>query len=308
MMKQFIWYEKYRQKKLEKLVLPKKHKKFFNKCIKEGEIPHLLFIGPYGSGKTTLALILLHSCASTKLVLNASSYDRGINIVKTKVKDFAKSSTLKKDKTNIVLFDEADGMTHDAQEALKNTIETYQKNCRFIFTANRIERVHGAIQSRCQIWEFQSLGFIHVLELACYILENEGIKYRKPDLRKYCKENYPDIRSIINILQQNSSTGKLIYDKKIDDKQVLSEYIKKGLINAARSTWSGTADFHWLYLWLFEKFIYEVKKKKRPQVALTIAEYMYRDRLVIDSEINAMACLLEIMNILEIEVDFETPF
>jgi len=307
-MKQFIWYEKYRQKKLSGLVLPKKHKRFFRKCIKEKEIPHLLFVGPYGSGKTTLAHILLRACASAKLILNASSYDRGIGVVKTKVKDFATSATMDKNKTNIVFFDEADGMTPDAQEALKNTIETYQKNCRFIFTANQIERVHGAIQSRCQLWEFQSLGFTEVLALGCHILENEDIEYKKPDLRKYCREHYPDIRSIINILQQNSSTGKLIYDKMMVDKQSLQAYIEGGAVNAARSTWSGTTDFLWLYRWLFEEFVLEVKRKKRPAVALAAAEYMYRDRSVADKEVNALACLLEIMAILEVEVDFDIPF
>lgn len=307
-MKNFIWYEKYRERKLSKLILPKEHKIFFRKCIKQKQIPHLLLVGPYGSGKTTLAHILINKCASAKLILNASSYDRGINIIKTKVKAFSSSSTFTKGKTNIVFFDEADGMTPEAQGALKNTIEAYQANCRFIFTANRPERVHGAIKSRCQTWDFQSLDFPKVLELGCRVLETEGVEYRKSDLKKIAKDYYPDIRMILNILQQNSPSGKLVASSKTTDKEMLQQYIKKGLINAARNIWKDSTDFLWLYQWLFEEFAYGIEEKRRAKTMITIAEYLYRDRFVADKEINAVACLLEIMTITKTEIDFEVPF
>ena len=116
-------YEKYRPKKLSDLVLPGSHRKAFKRFIKSKEIPHLLFYGPAGSGKTTLSKILIKHCASSSLVLNASADDRGIATIKKKVKQFA-TSVRRGLKLKVVFFDEANGLTPEAQEALKNTIET----------------------------------------------------------------------------------------------------------------------------------------------------------------------------------------
>ena len=134
-MKKFIWYEKHRPKSLKELTLPKEYRKAFRQYIKQENVPHLLLAGPQGSGKTTLAYIFMDNIPCTRMVLNASSKDRGIETIKTRVKQFA-SSMPQKGKIKIILLDEADALTHDAQMALRNTIESHSDTCRFILTAN----------------------------------------------------------------------------------------------------------------------------------------------------------------------------
>lgn len=155
-MKNMIWYEKYRPDKLSSLILDKETRQSFKTFIKEKQIPHVLLHGPAGSGKTTLSMILLKEIAAGKLVLNASSDDRGIATIKYKVKQFASAHRGGQGKLNIVLLDEADGTTSDAQLALKNTMETYHKNCRFILTCNQIDRIIDPIVSRCMLFKFDT--------------------------------------------------------------------------------------------------------------------------------------------------------
>ena len=181
-MKELIWYEKYRATSLDGLILPKNVRKNMKGYIKEKEIPHLLFHGPAGSGKTTLALILIKACASAKLILNGSSEDRGIGTIKKKVKQFASSKRISKGKLNIVFIDEADGLTPEAQDALKNIIETYQSNCRFIFTANEIDQITDPIYSRCTMFAFESMPNDYFLNFLYDILDDEKIGYKKNDI------------------------------------------------------------------------------------------------------------------------------
>lgn len=308
-MKDLIWYERYRPKKLSGLILPHSYIKQFKNFIRQKEIPHLLFHGPAGSGKTTLAQILIDKCAGRSLILNASSEDRGIAVVKTRVKQFATAKH--SDKLNVVFFDEANGLTAEAQEALKNTIEKYQRNCRFIFTTNEFDKITEPIVSRCQVFKFDSFPKKDLRKHLCWILDEEEVEYNKKDLRKIIGRYYPDIRTIINTIQSCSISGELSPGDllTITDYDLLKSHLEKGRIFAIRNMFAGSKDFIGLYRWLFYKYIpKEVHPEQKGDCAIVVAEYLFRDRTVVDKEINMAACLLEIMGMNDIEANFDEPF
>lgn len=311
----FIWYEKYRHKKLSKMILPDETLDLLNNFIDKGEVPHLMLKGPPGSGKTTIAMILINKLAAGRLVLNASSDDRGIATVKTKVKQFAAAKTADKSKLNIVFFDEADGLTTDAQFALKNTIETFHKNCRFIFTCNEIDKIIPPIQSRCIHLNFETPPFEIVVKNCRRILKTEGIDSKRKDIKTIVSRYYPDIRSVINNLQACSVTGKFNTKHVLDrfDPMLIIDYINKGKIFAARNLWSDTFDFTRLYKALAniistneKKCAIDLKHDQRSDALLILAEYLYKDHTIADRELNFTACVIEIMNLTGASIDFKS--
>lgn len=308
---ELVWYEKHRPSNISDLILPQNYRKAFNKFIKEMEIPHLLFFGPAGSGKTTLGTILINKVASSKLTLNASSEDRGIATVKKKVKQFASSKRRDKKKLNIVFLDEAHGLTLEAQEALKNTIETYHKNCRFIFTCNHIDKMIDPIISRCMCFHFNTISERRLTTHIENILEKENVKFKRKNIKSIVYRDYPDVRTIINNIQLCSMSGRLdpkMMNKSFDIK-LFTNYILGGNLLALRSLWVGSTDFVWIYKYLFNKFIpNKIPNDSRQEAAITVAEYLYRDRTVADKEINMAACCIEIMNLLDVNIDFDSPF
>lgn len=306
-MKELIWYEKYRARNLSELSLDRRTQKALSEYIKDKQVPHLLLHGPVGSGKTTISMILIRKCASASLILNASSNDRGIATIKTKVKQFAMSKRMDEDKCNIILLDEADGLTSEAQLALKNTIETYHKNCRFIFTANDVWRIIDAISSRCIQYEFTSLETDTIVDLLIKILDSEDIEYRRKDIKKLVKRFEPDVRTIINNLQAGSSSGKFRLKDILSmnfNEQKLYDKILAGDVRKIRGMLSSYTDFTWLYKLLFYNFIAQVPEGERGGVAICIAEYLYRDRTVADRQVNMIACLCDIMEQLELDITF----
>lgn len=300
MLDQFIWYERYRPRTLKELILPKVYRKKFNSYIEQRSIPHLLLHGPAGSGKTTIGNILIESINAQSLLLNASSGDRGIATIRGKVKEFAASQPFK-DRLKVVFLDEADGITPDAQRALKNTIETYAKKTRFLLTANAYDRIIPEISSRCTIFEFeQKFGKAHIIKRLRRILKEEDIKYLVDDLEVIVEKRFPDYRSIVNTVQLCCVEGKLeisMMPGKIDvDLDEVTKLIFGGQLRQVREELFGTTNYTWLFRYLFDGFITKVPPQAKPDVALVIAEYMYRDTQAVDREINFTACLVEIMN------------
>lgn len=297
----YIWYEKYRPKHLDDMILPPEYKTRFRAYLEDKSIPHLLFVGPPGSGKTTMALILTSGLDTQTLALNASSTDRGIDTIKGKVKQFASSQSFQ-GRLKVVFLDEADGLTRDAQEALRNTIEQYASSCRFILTANYIDKITPPLKSRCTIFTFDTIAQEELKNDLVWILESEQFGYHTGELEKLIDRYYPDVRTIINNLQAGCNTnGRMfllenigtVVDINLAD---LDAALRNGKIADARKLWAGTSDFVWLYRWLFDEWVAtQFLDETRTAAALIVAQSLYQDAIVMDREINFTACCLELM-------------
>jgi len=280
-----LWVEKYRPSSLNDLVLDPLHKDIIHKFLKEGNIPHLLLSGGVGTGKTTIAKILINTLDCDSLILNASS-ERGIDVVRNKIQMFASMSSFKKWK--IVFMDEADLLTPESFFALRNIMETYSQNTRFILTANYINRIIEPIRSRCQIMEFKALPKEFINKKLSDILAKEKIEYDNADLDILIETYYPDIRSMINSLQMNTIGNRWkIQNVGFRDNEKVLAYLKVGDITSIRKM---ELDFVEMYKYLFDK-AEAISLNDALSISLIIAEYLYRDTFIADKELNFVACL-----------------
>lgn len=305
--KDYIWAEKYRPKDMSELVISNEVRDAINKYIEDKQIPHLLLFGPPGSGKTTISYILVNQLKAKYIILNASSKDRGIETIKSTVTGFAKSATAD-NKLKIVILDEADGLTPDALEALKGTMESYSNNCRFILTANIVDRIIGPIQSRCTKFSFEQFPKNMMQRRAANVLIKEGIKFDRKNLSKIVDRLYPDFRSIINTLQVSSVSGELKPADMSGANLVIEDFdsaILDGDLRNIREMCSGIFNFMFLYKHLFNEFLYNsIDDKLKPEIAQTIASHLNQDSNVIDKEINFCDCIISIMLSLNLQIRF----
>ncbi len=231
-----LWVEKYRPKKIEEMVLPEEYLTTFKKYFSDKDIPHLLFNGPPGSGKTTLARIIvskngiLQNKDFNLLEISGSSKEsRGIGFVDNVIEPFLKTPPVG-DKLKVVFIDEGDNLTQDSFKSLRYVIEKYSEHSRFIFTCNYISKIPDPIQSRLQLYTFQQYPMTFVLNYCKDILRKENIKeYDEKDLQFVIESLYPDVRKIITTLQRFCLTGKLIVNRDItlsNEKIVLSSVVE----------------------------------------------------------------------------------
>lgn len=303
----YIWCEKYRPKTLEDLVLSEETRDAFDKFIEDKEIPHLLLHGSPGSGKTSIAMILINSIPCKSLTLNASSKDRGIETIRSTIVDFAKSKTTD-GRLKIIMLDEADGLSSDAQAALRGTMEAYSKTCRFILTANAVNKIIDPIRSRCMVFPFSQFPLSEISKVSFKILKDEGIEFDRRTVNVLVKRLYPDFRSVVNALQMCSISGKFQLAASGSGKVILSEVsdnIEIGNLRKIREIFIGVQDFTFVYKFLFNVFLYEnVEESKQPEVAIAIAQHLAQDGNVTDKEINMSSCMISIMLILGTKIKF----
>ena len=223
-----LWVEKYRPSKLSEYVGNDHLKDKVGNYLETGDIPHLLFFGKAGTGKTTLAKLIVNSINCDHIIINASD-ENNVDTVRNKVKSFV--STVGFKDLKVVILDEFDYMTPNAQAILRNLMETFSKHCRFILTCNYVEKVIDPIQSRCQTFQIVPPTKKDVAIQVANILNNEGVGFEPKDLVPIVDSAYPDIRKIINTCQLNSSKGTL----KVDVQTVIGSDIKSKILEILKS-------------------------------------------------------------------------
>ena len=293
-----LWVEKYRPKTLSDLVLSDTNKKYFESIT--DEIPNLLFVGTPGLGKTTLARILIDDVLKCQYLYINASDENGIDTIRSKVVGFSQTKSLD-GSIKVVILDEADGITIDGQRALRNTMEEYSSQTRFILTANYKHKIIPAIQSRTQSFDLNP-PFEDVVTRIVEIVKSEGVKIddsQKGNFVNTIKQNYPDIRKIINAVQKACVKGKFTIDIALDSKEIVDRIHKElqgsNVIGLRKYLIENENEFQGDYHNLMKQylnFVYEsnIADDKKREYILILSDYMYKDVFVLDKEINAFAC------------------
>jgi len=296
----YLWVEKYRPTTLENYVGNQQLKDTVKSFIDKGDVPHLLFYGTAGTGKTTLAKAITHNVECDVLYVNASD-ENSVDNVRNKIKGFASSAGFKDLK--IIILDESDFLSQEAQAALRNMMETYSLTTRFILTCNYVEKIIPALVSRCQTYKIEPLSKKEVAIHINNILTKEQVKCVPGDLAYIVNSYYPDIRKILNYTQQSVLNGEV----KINQMDTVGKDVKVKIMELMRTKPStvfndirqlvadeGLRQFDELYQLLFER-VDEYAAGKQTLAILTIAEYLHQSSLVVNKEITFMACIARLL-------------
>ena len=301
-----LWCEKYRPKSLGDYVVTEQNRELIETFKTKQEIPNLLFIGTPGLGKTSLARIIVNDILGCQYLYINASDENGIDTIRTKVTSFAQTKSFD-GKVKVIILDEADGLSIDAQRVLHNTMEEFAGITRFILTANYKYRVILALQSRCQSFDLTP-PLEGVVKRCALILKNESIELpadQKLKFIEFIKANYPDLRKCINELQKYSSTGKLnLLDVKNDETTSLiySEVKKKNVTSLRKALIENEHMFNADYVSLLRNLFSYIDKEEtdneiKKESLIIVAEHIYRSSFVVDQEINCYACLIQLSNI-----------
>ena len=307
---EFIWVEKYRPKTIDDCILPESIKKTFREFLIKGEIPNLLLSGPPGIGKTTVAKALCAELGVDCYVIIGSDEGRFLDTVRNQAKNFASTVSLMvtgETKHKVIIIDEADNTTHDVQLLLRANIESFYKNCRFIFTCNFKNRIIEPLQSRCAVIDFSLKGkdkkeiseqFFNRLN---QILETEKVIADKRVLAELIMKHLPDWRRVLNECQRHSVGGKIdssilatfspvnVEDliKNLKDKKFPE--VRKWCVNNLDNDPSD------LLRRVYDSLFENLEGASIAAAVLIIAKYQYQIAFVADQEINLLACMTEIM-------------
>jgi replication factor C small subunit len=301
-----LWVEKYRPQTLSEYVGNETVKETIQQYLDNNDIPHLLLHGKAGTGKTTLAKLIVNTIKCDSMIINASD-ENNVDTVRNKVKNFASSMGFAGFK--IIILDEFDYMTPNAQAILRNLMETFSKHCRFILTCNYHEKIIDPIKSRCQTFAITPPTKKDVAIQVTRILDAEKIKYDVKNVADIISSYYPDIRRILNTCQLQSAKGELKVDHQImvesnfqtklvdllkanDDKRNMFMNIRQAVADNRLN------DYSEMYSMLYSR-VDEYAAGNTANVILTIAEGLSKDALVVDKEIVFMSTIIQILNIIK---------
>jgi len=298
----YLWVEKYRPDTLEGYIGSEHLKETIKSFIDKQDIPHLMFYGSPGVGKTTVAKLIAKNITCDLMYINASD-ENSVENVRTKIKGFA--STTGFNKLKIIILDESDFLSAESMGALRNLMETFSLTTRFILTCNYQEKIIAPIISRCQTYQINPISKKEIAIHLKKVLDLEKVEHTVDDIGFIINNYYPDIRKILNFAQQNTLDSKL----KINSYNAVGTDVKNKLIDLLKTSTNTLTTFNTIrqlvadndikvfdeyYSTMYEK-VSEYSKGKDVNVIITIAEYIHQSSLVVDKEITFMACIASIL-------------
>lgn len=302
-----LWTEAYRPDTIEGYVFKDPaQREQVEKWLKQKTIPHLLFSGSAGIGKTTLAKILIKGLDIDDydlLTINASR-ERGIDVIRENIKNF--SQTMPFGDLKVVLLDEADHLTPDAQASLRGAMEEYASTVRFILTCNYPNKIIPALHSRCQGFHFEKIDHTEFTARVATVLVTEGVDFDLDVLDSFVKATYPDLRKCLNLLQMNATDGRLVPpgegDKSASDYRLdAAALFKKGKVKEARMAMCNAArpeEVDAMIRWAYDNLeLWADTDEGQDEAILIIRKALVNHALVADPEINISAMMVELAQI-----------
>lgn len=299
---EFVWTEKYRPSGIKDVIIPDRLRKECEAYVKDGQIPHLLFTGGAGIGKTTVAYALANMIDADLLYVNASN-ENGVDTIRTKVSQFASTASMEGN-LKVVLLDEADGLTEAGQKALRGFIEEFSQNTRFIFTANYKNKIIDAIQSRCTDVDFSTTAdekqelTMKAWKRCMEILKEENVEFDKKTVATIVARYYPDMRRVMNAIQKAAAHGA-VNDSSLAASvptDVLFEAMKAKKFGDVRKWVAQNADdYQAVFRDVYDRLLELFSGPCIPQIVILLDMYQERVTRTADCEITLMACVTEIM-------------
>ena len=295
-----IWCEKYRPSTLSEIVLNKNTRNYFNKVQEEKNIPNVLFVGKPGIGKTSLAKIIVKDILKCQYLYINASDENGIDTIRTKVLSFAQTQSLFGN-IKVIILDECDGLSIDAQKALRNSIEEYHDLTRFILTANYKHKIIPALQSRCQVFDISYDKNDYITKLIS-IVKAEKVKINKKDFTNITNNCYPDFRKGINAIQKyclSDGDANIVFNS-IEFFDGLLDLIRNKKYTLIRKHIINNEaifnnDYDELFKHLFDyMYAVEINEEKKRDCLITVSKYFYQNSQCIDQEINFYSCILDL--------------
>jgi len=299
-----IWTERYRPSKLADMVLSDYLRQFIEECRRKQEIPNILLVGNAGTGKTTLAKVIINEILDAQYLYINASEKNGIDEVRTSILTFAQTKSID-GKLKVIFLDEFDNFTDAGQRALRNVMEEYAGNTRFILTGNYLHRIIQPIQSRCQVFTDFTPPIREYAKRIVHILKEENVKINNEQaerIKEVIRYYYPDLRRIINHIQRSVINGVLQLQSTINNEGFAEDILikltnREDLMSLRKFVIESEQTFGNDYPKLMKDLFNAIYKgslaeDKKRLALLQVSEYLYRSALVMDQEINFFSCLI----------------